>query len=317
MVDAITVVNVDTGNELLMNKSAGSYILETNGIKWGEVSAEHNSYANLMGVGEVITSSKLQPRTISVIGRVCPIHTNKELAVLYDISTISELTEKKLEEIEQAKQKLSQLINPLQYLRIITGDYYIQGKPTSSVTFSNLWKENNEVYCKFTFSLNCNDPMFHSPETSNQQIASLEGGFHFPISIPKPNGMRYGIRRISQLVNVANNSDISLGGAIYMKATGIVTNPSITNVNTQETILINKTLQAGEVVKIDTIERKVTGALDGENFESYFQYWVFTNSWLQFAVGDTLFGFAADSGTYKNLYIWIELNKSFYSMENQ
>lgn len=317
MIDVIKVLNTTTDVEIPMNKADGAYILETNGIKWGEVPVEHSSYTNLTGVGEIITSSKLQPRTVSVTGRVCPIHTNKELAQLYSISTIDAFTEKKLEEIEQAKKKLSQVINPLQYVRIIAGDYYIEGKPDSSISFSNLWKENNEVYCKFTFSLNCSDPMFHYTTIANTQLLGVSGGFHFPLAIPRPNGMKYGVRKVSQLVSILNDSDVILGGTVYMRAKGTVISPIVTNVNTQESMLVNKTLEAGEVIKIDTVNRRILGATDGENFENYFQYWVFSNTWFQFDIGSTLFGFSAEGQTFKNLEVWVELNKSFYSMEKQ
>lgn len=318
MVDRIKIFNTVTEAKILMTKTAESpYLLETDGISWGEVPVQHNSYSNLTGIGEIITSSKLQPRKVAVTGRICSKHTNKEIARIYGVSTIEEIRQKKLQEIEEAKEELSKLINPLQYIRILSGEYYIEGKPNSSVTFSSTWKENNEIYCKFTFSLNCNDPLFHYSTTSNNQLLGISGGFHFPVRIPKPNGMKYGVRKIHQLVNVNNDGDIALGGVIYFKATGTVQSPVIRNVQTQEAIMINKTLQEGEVVKIDTINRKVLGAVDGENFVNYFQYWVFSNTWFQFGVGDTLFGLSAENETYKSLTVWVELNKSFYSMENQ
>ena len=143
------------------------------------------------------------------------------------------------------------------------------------------------------------------------------GGYHFPVVIPKPNGMHFGIRRSFQLVSVNNSGDVALGGIIYLRATGTVVNPSLTNVFTQESISIVKTLSYGEIVKVDTVNRKVTGAPDGLTFENYFRYWDFSNDWFQFEIGDTLFGFAAEGETYKNLDVWVEINKSFYSMEEQ
>lgn len=318
MVDNIRVLNMTTGVELSMQKSMKSpFVLETDGINWGSVSAEHNTFSNLTGVGDIITSSKLHSRIISVTGRICSTRTNKEIAQYYGVSSVKEIAEKKIEEIEAAKKELSQVINPLQYVRILSSTYYIQGKPSESVTFSNLWRENNEIYCKFTFTINCSDPLFHYQTTTHTQLSGVSSGFHFPIIIPSPNGMHFGVRRTMQLVNINNDSDVSLGGIIYLKATGTVDSPTLTNVWTQETLKVNKTLQENEVVKIDTINRKITGALDGENFENYFAYWVFTNTWFQFDVGDTLFGFTAEGTTFRNLEIWIELNKSFYSMEDQ
>lgn len=318
MIDNIRVLNLTTGVELSMGKARGfAYILDTDGIVWNDVQATHNSYVNLTGVGNTITSSKLETRTVSVTGKVCPTHTNKQIAELYDLSTVAEIAAKKIEEIEEYKKYLSQLINPLHYIRVISNDYYIQGKPQASVNFSPNWKENNEVYCKFTFSLECNDPLFHSKASNETQLSGTFGGFHFPVVIPSPNGMHFGIRKSYQLVNVSNSGDISLGGIIHLKATGTVVNPVLTNVNTQEFIKINKTLSSGEVIEIDTTNRKIRGSVDGETFTNYFAYWNFDNTWFQFDVGDTLFGFSTADQTYKNLNMWIEINKSYYSMEEQ
>ena len=318
MVDNIRVLNMTSGTELSMGKTRGfAYVIETDGINWNEVGANHNSYVNLTGVGNTIASTKLNSRKISVTGRVCSIYTNKEIAQRYGISTLKEIVDKKLEEIEKYKKLLSQVINPLHYLRVFSSDYYIQGKPSSSVTFSANWKENNEIYCKFTFSLECDDPLFHYKTSTATQLSGTFSGFHFPVVIPKPNGMHFGIKKSYQLVTVNNSGDTALGGIIYLKALGTVNSPTITNVWTQEFIKINKTLQAGEIVKIDTLNRKITGAVDGETFQNYFSYWDFDNTWFQFDIGDTLFGFSTPDETYKSLSIWVEINKSFYSMEDQ
>lgn len=318
MVDNIRVLNLKTETELTMGKSRGyAYLLETDGINWNAVDAVHNSFVNLTGMGDIVTSSKLKIRTISITGRVSSIYTNKEIARRYDVSGVDEIAAKKLEEIEGYKKILSQTINPLHDIRILSNDYYIDGKPKSSVNFSPNWKENNEIYCKFTFSLECHDPLFHSSTSEATQLSGTFGGFHFPLIIPSSTGIHFGIRRSYQLVNVTNDGDTAYGGIIFLKATGTVNNPTITNVWTQEFIKIQKTLQSGEVVKIDTVNRKILGAADGTNFSNYFAYWDFDNTWFQFDIGDTLFGFSTDDSSYKNLNLWIEINKSYYSMEEQ
>lgn len=316
MIDKVLLTNLTNQTSLNLTKSFGNnYLIET--IDWDAVPATHNKYNNLTGVGNTITSTKLESRTIAITGRVCSKYTKKQIADLYGVSTLEEINNKKIEEIEVAKKQLSQVINPLHYIRINAGEYYIDGKPDSSVVFSDKESENNEIYCKFTFSLTCSDPLFHYSTSTETQLSGIYGGFHFPVTIPRPNGMHFGIQRSFQLVVVNNSGDISLGGIIYIKATGIVVNPIITNVYTQDSIRIVKTLTYGEVVKIDTVNRKVTGAPDGITFQNYFSYWDFSNKWFMFDIGDTLFGFSADDETYKSMDVWVEINKSFYSMEDQ
>lgn len=318
MIDEITITNLYTEAELEFKKEHGnSFLLETDGISWGETDATHSSYVNLTGIGDIITSTKLNTRSIAITGRVCSAHTNREISEIYDVTLYSEIIEKKLEEIEASKKLLSQLVNPTHYLRISHNDYYIDGKPTASVTFSDKWKENNEIFCRFTFSLECNDPMFHYKTSSETPLSGTYHGFHFPLHIPKPRGMHFGEKISYQLLNVNNSGDVSLGGVICIKANGTVNSPTFTNVETNETIKIHKTLSEKEIVKIDTVNRKVTGSTDGENYVNYFSYWDFDNVWFQFDIGDTLFGFSTDDDTYRNMDVWVEINRSYYSLEDQ
>lgn len=318
MIDTIKLVNETTNNRITLSKEPGNlFMLETDGITWGEVKATHNTYVNLTGIGNTITSTQLDTRTIAIVGRVCCPYTIRELCEIYGISTQQDIEEAKLKEIEAGKKLLSQIVNPLHYVKIEATKYYIQGKPTSSVTFSNLWKENNEIYCKFTFSLNCNDPLFRLSQSKDVQLSGIFGGMHFPWILKKNKGIHFGIKKSYQLVNVNNTGDVALGGVIHMRATGPVVSPVLTNVRTQEVIKINKTLVAGEKIEVDTINRKILGAVDGENFVNYIAYWDFDNTWFQFEVGNTLFGFSTEDESYKNLEMYITLNKSYYSMEDQ
>ena len=318
MIDAVKLKNLSTGSEIELTKSMDSaYLLETDGIDWGSAGATHSSYTNLTSVGNIITATKINSRTISFTGRICSKHTNREIAELYHISKRSEIAEMKLSEIEASKKVLSQLVNPIDYIRVTAGDFFIDGKADSSVVFSKNWKENNEVYCKFTFSITCEAPLFKYALAQITPLRGTYGGFHFPLTIPKNRGMHFGNIIAYQLMTVENIGDVAIGGVIHIKAKGTLVNPSFTNVYTQESIQIHKTLSEGEVIKIDTINRTVIGSTDGKNFTSYLQYWDFSNTWFQFVVGNTLFGYSADDDTQENMDIWIELNNSFYSMEDQ
>ena len=318
MIDEFTLKNLSTSVSVLMSKKAGnSFMLETDGIDWGNAEATHSTHTNLIRTGDIITSTKINPRPFSVTGRVCCPHTVKEIQQLYGVATAAEVQEKRLKEINASKKILSQLVNPMDVLRVTCGSFILEGKPNGSVEFSKMWKENNEIYCKFTFSLHCEKPMFRYKAADIRPLRGIYNGFHFPLAIPKPNGMHFGRVTQYQLLAVKNAGDTTIGGVICIKATGTVENPSFTNVETQESITIGKTLEAGEVIRIDTTNRDITGSVDGENFTNYFAYWGFNNTWLQFPVGTTLFGYSADDETYLSMNVWIEMNEEFYSMEDQ
>ena len=320
MIDQITITNQTTDVSVDFYKTFGhAFLLETDGINWDAAPATHNTYTNLTGVGNIITSTKIGSRTISITGRVCSPHTIKEICTLYNVVTIDEVNEKRLEEIESAKKVLSALFNPESVLRITAGDFHIDGKPTSSVKYSNTWKENNEIYCKFTISLFCEYPLFKYKSMTEVPLSGISGGFHFPVVIPKPNGMHFGKIIPYQLIVVNNDSDISLGGVFTLKADEPITGPIVlTDVYNQKTMRLVKSLASGEIVKIDTTTRTIKGSVDGGlTFTSYLQYWDFDNDWIQFGVGGTVIGYSAEGYSYRYLKISIDIDKGFYSLEDQ
>ena len=67
----------------------------------------------------------------------------------------NEYLEAQLEDIEQKKYELNKVITPLQDVRIIVGDYYIDARPTSPIRFGDSEKENNEVLCCLLYTSRC------------------------------------------------------------------------------------------------------------------------------------------------------------------
>lgn len=317
MIDSITLKNMDTSKSVGLSKTLGSrYMLETDGIQWGEAGAIHNTLSNHSGVGNIVTSSIINDRTVNITGRICPVHSTKQIAALYDTSDRSEIIKYKEFEIEDGCAELSRIINPLSPVRIYVGNFYIEGKPTKSLSLSSEWRENNEVYKRFNISLECADPMFYLKSAINTPLSGTTGGFHFPLVITG-SGMHFGIVQSYQLVMVKNTSDIESGAIIHIKATGPVDNPVITNVYSQESIVIEKSLEEGETIVIDTTKRKIEGAQEGEGLSSYLSYWNWENTWFQFPVGSSLFGYSADEETYKNMIVWIELQQSIFTLEDE
>ena len=69
MVDRISIINESTNQLINFGKDETfKVLLDTNGINWGSPSAAHNYYSNVNQVGVNITSSQVEPRTISITG---------------------------------------------------------------------------------------------------------------------------------------------------------------------------------------------------------------------------------------------------------
>lgn len=318
MIDEITLMNTTTGRSVQLGKTAAYFILlDTDGINWGSVAAQHGTYTSLTEPGDTITSTTLKDRTISITGHIWSGHNTAYYKEQHGALTLEELYAYKKADIDKSKTFMSAIINPLNYLMIQHKNYYITGKPTSSIEFGQSYADNNEISCKYTFSIICPNPMFKESKAFTTTLAGTVAKFHFPLISPKGTGFLFGIRSKYRLVSIGNSSDTEVGGVLTLIATGKVINPLIINVDTQEQMLVHKTMMAGEIIKIDTVNRTITGSTDKMTWVSYFKFWEFDNSWIQFVQGSTLIGFTADEDSYQALDLEVELDQQYYSLEDE
>lgn len=314
MISKIIFENVENGRRVELNQSGSTkYVFKNEDIDWGSANAKHNTYTYPGQVGSYISSTTVKERTPLFKGYVVYVPTKDELKL--SKSELLEIVEKN---IESAKEELSKIVNPLQYVKVIVGDYYLKGKPESSIKFGKSVQENNEYFCKFTISLYCNDPLFHRATNLQTILSGSEAGFHFPL-ILKNTGFIFGRRYSYSLINIVNDGDIPVGGIFIIEATGTVKNIRVENVHTGEFFIIYKTLVAGEKVIVNTTEgteRSVTGELGGTKNLNYFQYWGYEGQWLQFNVGTSLIGYSVEEGNEQNVNMYLELNTQKYSLKD-
>ena len=140
------------------------------------------------------------------------------------------------------------------------------------------------------------DPYYKSIDINKAEIAIWRGAFEFPLELLE-EGVEMGYREPSLIVNVFNNGDVSTGMKIQFKALATVINPSLTNVNTGEYIKINKVLESGEILTVNTgfQNKKVELFLNGVTSNG-FNYIDYESTFLQLDIGDNLFRYDADEG---------------------
>lgn len=148
------------------------------------------------------------------------------------------------------------------------------------------------------------------------QIANVTGGFHFPLIIPKDEGVYFGLKSSALIVDVYNSSAINIGMTIQFIANGLLKNPQLFNVNTREFIKLNCTMSAGEQIVITTGKTKTVTRTAGGISENYINRIDIAGggtTFLELAPGDNLFRYAADDGEsfleckiwYKNRYVGV------------
>jgi hypothetical protein len=296
MIESITLQNMKTLSKIKMDKvTTQDYVLDY--VDFGVLEGTHHAYKYVNEIGTYVSSTTLETRNVTIEGWI--------------IAT---------SEIEMTKRKavLNRFINPLQVLSVFYDNYVIQMKPNHTINYTNTDdKENNEVICKFKIEGYASDPVFKTIADIYKNIASTQSNFHFPLTIPEgsTNTVVFGIKKPNLIVNVVNDGSIDTGMTIVFKANSAVVNPSLTNIMTQETIKISKTLAEDETVTINTNvgERKVIGKLNGIE-SNYFKYKDIDSDWVQLIVGDNLLSYSADGNvdgldvyiTYSNKYLEVQ-----------
>jgi len=136
---------------------------------------------------------------------------------------------------------------------------------------------------------------FEALNTKRQNITSIDGHLEFPLELSP--GFVFGTLETSQIVNVINSGDIPIGMMIIYRATGEIENPRLVNTQTLDFIELNTSMQAGDVITINTEVGQKRIELDrGGVITNLFNTLVVGSKFLQLEEGDNLLFGSAESG---------------------
>lgn len=156
-----------------------------------------------------------------------------------------------------------------------------------------------EVLIEFAIPLDCLNPFWREEYEQREDIASWVAAWEFPCEIEQDNAqsMIFGYRAESVIVNCYNEGDVSTGMRIRFTALGTVTNPILLNVDTNEFIKLNVTMQTGDVIEVSTKygSKGATLIRDGQKTD-YFRYVDVDSTFMQLAIEDNNFRYDAESG---------------------
>jgi hypothetical protein len=157
------------------------------------------------------------------------------------------------------------------------------------------------IYQDFTVSLTCPDPFWREENEDKDDIAEWIGSLMFELEINESEGIEFGYREPSVIVDVYNDGDVATGMRIEFRAIGTLTNPQLLNMNTGEFIKIGSddnvvTLIAGDIVVVNTEYGKKGATLTrGGVSEDYFRYIDVDSTFMQLEIGDNVFRYGADT----------------------
>lgn len=200
------------------------------------------------------------------------------------------------EEIAKYRSQLLQVFNPKVkgWLQYEYGDIkrkircQVENAPKFTKKFTGYRYQN------FLIDLICPNPYWQDLNKVKVGIAYWRGTLEFPLELTEA-GVELGIREPSLIVNVDNPGDVECGMTLEFKAISTVINPIIINVNTQEFIKLNRTMEAGEVITVTTHfgNKRVESKLNGITSNA-FNYIDLESTFMQLEVGENLFRYDAE-----------------------
>ena len=318
MIQELQIINKVNGKQLsLAMDGSTQYVLDE--IDWDVPSVSFSTYRVPHQIGVSLSGVELGTRQPSITGYIVSNVDGREFLG----KGWNEFLEAQLQDIEQKKYELNKTITPLQDIRVIVGDYFIDGRPSSAVKFSNKENENNEVLCMFTIDINCFSPMFRLNKGKQTVLAQVQPKFRFPW-ILKETGNIMGVVSNQKIVNVINDGDCDIGGIIKLEAVGgTVQNPTIINVDTQEQFMIKLTLQEGDYLLVNTKigEENVihhykshysTGMPKDENAIADV---IEGSTFFQFKQGSNLYGYSVEQGSDVFVNLTIDMDELFLNLK--
>jgi hypothetical protein len=301
LVSSIVIKDKQSGLAYSFNNYDATFLIEDGSIDWGEVKTSHSTFSFPQQIGEFVSSTIISGRTVTIYGWVAG---------------------KTYDEVKSKKSMLNRFITPLHEYLIISDNYCITGKPDAQVKYSKEYTDNNDIICKFFISLFCANPVFELVEPVSTVIASVIPKFGFPLTF-KPGGIILGARETSLISSITNTGINQAGMVITFSSNGVVNNPKLINIGTQEFLKLNAVINVGDRIEVSTVNgsRYVKAYIGGVE-QSYYDALDLDSSWLQLNPGVTNLSFTTEldgvlDESYRSLVITVSYTPSLFNLEEE
>ena len=150
----------------------------------------------------------------------------------------------------------------------------------------------------FQISIICPDAYLYNRSEIVQDASYAAALFEFPFAVPE-EGVELSRYDNIDTVVVINDSDSETGVTIQLRASGDVVNPKIYRRDTLESFGLNITMQARDVIEINTRRGSKGVKLYRDGNETNIINYIDKNVvWFQLLPGDNQFTYTADSGDF-------------------
>lgn len=227
-----TYVN-ENGQSLVLDAEHGFIINKPAGID--TLAINHAQAQGINQVGSTIQSSNVQSRPVVVNGYI----------VGHSYVT--------------SKDQLLSIIRPDLKARLYADDYYLDVRPTATPVIGP-----ESFFAPFQFSLIAAYPYWQKDSSASATLSGVRKSFKFPWNISR--AYRFGEVISAAFINIYNEGQVPIPYTVTFSAIDTVVSPKLIEADTNEYLLLNKSLVAGEKVVVEiTHERTyVNSSVDGE-----------------------------------------------------
>ena len=199
---------------------------------------------------------------------------------------------------DPAKNRLEvfKVLKSKQYVKIsyssLYRDVYAEGYIASiDITYF-------EMMQVVTCSIICPSPFFKAVQEVVNELRNIVNAFHFPFSSTATPQIVFSYFSTDLGITVDNDGDVDCGMIIELYANDTVTNPKIFNYITQDFIGLNITMQAGDLITLDTSAGQKTATLLRAGVESnVFNNVIQGSTWLQLEANGSTFVYEVGAGS--------------------
>lgn len=266
--EKLTITN-PRGESVTFDRFANPYLLESlDGV--GDTGITNHAQTAPYQDGETPIDTILQARYITVISSI--LGSAKE-------------------SVRASRANLQRVLNPKLGESLIHYEYdggvkEIYGKAEQMPSFKP-GDKFSAYHQRTQFVLRCSNPYWKSIALTSEPMSAYIGEFEYPVEYP----VEYGTQGASQ--TFVNNGDVDV--PVIIEFHGPATNPVVTNETTGAFVKINRDLQDGDVLLLNTDPGDLYVTINGEDVFN----WVDASSILSNFVlipGDNFISYSADAG---------------------
>lgn len=229
------------GETLVFDYDHGYVINKPNGID--SLQVKLSTAQGINQVGSTVQSATVQPRPVTVSGRIVGDGATRKDALL-------------------------SIIRPDIPGKLYADDYFLDVYVTATPTV-----EPQKNFAHFQFSVNAAYPYWQKASKEKQALWGIEKLFKFPWNMSRT--YRFGQLMEKLFVSIYNVGQLPVPFTVTFTAMDTVENPRITNAQTGEFLVVNKTMEPGETIVVEhthgrthvtsSVEGNIRGALDLES----------------------------------------------------